>query len=263
VLAYVTARAIQQRLDDVVGPENWSNEFSTGPDGGVLCGISIRVDDAEWVTKYDGAPNTDIESVKGGLSGATKRAAVQWGIGRYLYHLDTGWANINDKGMMRDKVKGPDGKYVWFKWDPPALPRWALPGGSGQPDKSQPSPASGAAAHRPPPPDAAAPRGGGSPPKAKTDTSIFATEKQLERIRELAEHEALSDQQRKSAHAALQRTDLTKKVAGAWIGKAKKAVEEWEKQNDPGEPPDTRPPWERAADNDGVPPPIDEDDLPF
>ncbi|MGH7576528.1 MAG: Rad52/Rad22 family DNA repair protein [Longimicrobiales bacterium] len=35
-----------------------------------------------------------MESVKGGLSAATKRAAVEWGIGRYLYGIEEGWANV-------------------------------------------------------------------------------------------------------------------------------------------------------------------------
>lgn len=120
---YVTNRAIMQRLDDVVGPANWKNEFAQGPEGGVLCGLSIKVD-GEWVTKWDGAENTDIEGVKGGLSGAMKRAAVQWGIGRYLYGLDETFANVSDNGKLRGKTK--DGKP--FKWDPPRLPDWALPG---------------------------------------------------------------------------------------------------------------------------------------
>ena len=119
---YVTNRAIMQRLDDTVGPGSWKNEFKPGPGGGVLCGISIRVGD-EWVTKWDGAENTDIEEVKGGLSGAMKRAAVQWGIGRYLYKLDESFANVSDSGKLRGKTK--DGKT--FKWDPPQLPAWALP----------------------------------------------------------------------------------------------------------------------------------------
>lgn len=90
VLAYVTNRAIMDRLDDVCGPENWQNEYRAGPEGGIVCGISIRVHRGEWVTKWDGAENTEIEGVKGGLSGAMKRAAVQWGIGRYLYDLPEG-----------------------------------------------------------------------------------------------------------------------------------------------------------------------------
>lgn len=131
-LAYVTNRAIMNRLDEVCGPENWKNEFKAAPDGGILCGISIKVGD-EWVTKWDGAENTDIEAVKGGLSGAMKRAAVQWGIGRYLYKLEESWINANENGAYRGKTK--DG--TPFKWDAPSLPAWALPKDSNKSVKSE------------------------------------------------------------------------------------------------------------------------------
>ena len=127
VLAYVTNRAIMDRLDEVAGVGNWRNEYQAGPAGGVICGLSIRVPrpdgGAEWVTKWDGAENSDVEPVKGGLSNAMKRAAVQWGIGRYLYDLEEGWAPVTEHGRFSAKTK--DGK--WFKWDPPELPTWAVP----------------------------------------------------------------------------------------------------------------------------------------
>ena len=127
VLAYVTNRAIMERFDEVVGPENWQNVFKEGPAGGVVCGLSVRVarpdGTAEWITKWDGAENSDVEPVKGGLSNAMKRAAVQWGVGRYLYDLEEGWARVHDGG--RFSAKGKDGS--WFKWDPPELPSWAVP----------------------------------------------------------------------------------------------------------------------------------------
>ncbi len=122
VVPYVTNRAIMDRLDNTVGPENWRNEFRPGPGGGVICGISIRIGE-EWVTKWDGAENTDIEAVKGGLSGAMKRAAVLWKIGRYLYALEESFAQVSENGRERGKTK--DGKP--FRWDPPKLPEWALP----------------------------------------------------------------------------------------------------------------------------------------
>ena len=126
-LAYVTNRAIMDRLDEVCGPENWINSFREWPNGGVLCIIGILVN-GEWVHKQDGAENTQIEAIKGGLSSAMKRAAVQWGIGRYLYNLEAGWAEFTTNGKYTAKVKG-DGKEQWFKWNPPALPSWALPEG--------------------------------------------------------------------------------------------------------------------------------------
>jgi hypothetical protein len=124
-LAYVTNRAICNRLDEVVRPWRWRNEFKAGPEGGVLCGIAIYVsEELGWVTKWDGAENTDIEAVKGGLSGAMKRAAsTGWGIGRYLYNLEEGWVQPHAEGQYRGQTK--DKKP--FRWNPPKLPAWALP----------------------------------------------------------------------------------------------------------------------------------------
>jgi len=127
VLAYVTNRAIMDRLDEAVGPENWQNEFLPGPNGGVMCGLSIRMLKEDWVKKWDGADNTNFEAVKGGFSDAMKRAGYQWGIGRYLYKLPETFAVISEKGRYSDKVKSSDGKVKWFKWNPPDLPKWALP----------------------------------------------------------------------------------------------------------------------------------------
>lgn len=93
VLAYVTNRAIQERLDEVVGPDKWKNEYKEWHGTSQLCGISIKIDN-EWITKWDGADATHIEATKGGLSDAMKRAAVQWGIGRYLYRLDATFVKL-------------------------------------------------------------------------------------------------------------------------------------------------------------------------
>lgn len=131
VLAYVTNRAIMKRLDDVCGKAGWKNEYRDIPNnGGVECGISIKVGD-EWITKWDAAEQTQVEAVKGGRSGAMKRAAVQWGIGRYLYDLEEGFAQIStekekSRGWNRAKLK--DG--TTFYWLPPNLPSWAMPGTS-------------------------------------------------------------------------------------------------------------------------------------
>ena len=130
VLAYVTNRAIQNRLDEVCGPMGWKNEYQH-TDKGVMCGISIWCSERkEWVTKWDGAENTDIEAMKGGLSGSMKRSAVQWGIGRYLYKLESGFADCFDgkQGKHRGQAKPKGGgRPVYFSWNPPRLPEWALP----------------------------------------------------------------------------------------------------------------------------------------
>ena len=146
VLAYVTNRAIMHRLDDVFGCFRWKNEYKEAPQGGVLCGISVYNESLkDWITKWDGAENTDIEAIKGGLSNAMKRAAVQWGIGRYLYNLETNFVNVHEdvySGKYRIKIKERQ-----YSWNPPSLPEWALPKGSkikvgiGTPKKKKTPPA--------------------------------------------------------------------------------------------------------------------------
>ena len=113
-LAYITSRAVMDRLDEVVGPQNWRDEYKPGPDGGVICGLSLRIE-GEWITKWDGAENTEFEAIKGGLSDAFKRAGYKWGIGRYLYRLESAWVPCELHG-----------KNVVLK-STPALPDWALP----------------------------------------------------------------------------------------------------------------------------------------
>lgn len=124
-LAYIQARAIMDRLDSVVGIDNWKADYVVLPSG-VICNLSIRCENG-WVTKQDGAEPTDIESFKGGISSALKRAGSVWGIGRYLYKLESGFANIvkkGTKGSIYGKVK--DNGQIFY-WLPPALPEWALP----------------------------------------------------------------------------------------------------------------------------------------
>ena len=129
-LAYITSRAVQERLDEVCGTDGWRSEVRK--DGNAyLCTLSIRIKhedgSTEWISRTDGADATDIESVKGGISSALKRAAVQFGIGRYLYDLEEGWATVSENGKYSGKT--PGGK--WFRWNPPTLPEWALPKGDG------------------------------------------------------------------------------------------------------------------------------------
>jgi hypothetical protein len=127
-LAYVSARAIMNRLDDVCGPENWKVGYYFPSADTVICQLSIDVGDDRWLTKEDGAEQTEIESFKGGLSSALKRAGSVWGIGRYLYQLDTGFARIVEARGSESKW-GKTKEGAEFFWEPPKLPQWALPVG--------------------------------------------------------------------------------------------------------------------------------------
>ena len=93
-LCYIDARDVMQRLDDAVGAENWSDSYVETIKGRVIASIAIRIDDV-WVSKSDGAGDTAVEGEKGGVSDAFKRAAVKWGIGRYLYDVPMQWVAID------------------------------------------------------------------------------------------------------------------------------------------------------------------------
>lgn len=128
-LAYIDNRAAMERLDEVFGA-NWSQEEQFQAIGSAaVCTVTITVDGvpgypSRTVTGSAAVEaNGDIDQFKSAASGAMKRAVVNLGVGRYLYSLPEAWAVISDQGTYSGKTK--DG--TWFKWDPPALPSWAVP----------------------------------------------------------------------------------------------------------------------------------------
>lgn len=145
MLPYVTNRAIMDRLDEVIGPAYWSEDYRHVRENskGWICTLTIQVIDEDEraepgfnilrVYHEDAADETDIEPTKGGASDSMKRAAVKFGIGRYLYNLPQFWAPTVERGGKHY----PDPKWT------PTLPVWALPAGAPRP--------------APPPPPATAP----------------------------------------------------------------------------------------------------------
>lgn len=198
--AYITNRAIMDRLDAVCGPENWRNEYAAGPDGGVLCGLSVRVGD-EWVTKWDGAENSDIEPVKGGLSNAMRRAAVQWGIGRYLYDLPSQWVPVDERGRFIQ---------------PPRIEPKFLPPRSGAPEPVRQAPKANGKA------PAAGKTGKGANQPASGAEPI--TQKQLEFVDKLLCSHVWTEQEVAATWEKAQH--LTKEAATGYIDKLKAELAE-------------------------------------
>jgi hypothetical protein len=95
-LAYIDARDVMERLDRVCGPENWQSRYPHAT-GKTVCEIGIKIGH-DWIWKADGAGDTEFEADKGALSDAFKRAAVRWGIGRYLYDIEAIWVDIEPAG---------------------------------------------------------------------------------------------------------------------------------------------------------------------
>jgi hypothetical protein len=105
-LAYIDARDVMDRLDEVCGPENWSDRYEFHGSR-TVCYLSLRIN-GEWIVKADGAGDSDVEAEKGAISDALKRAAVKWGIGRYLYHIEAPWVPC--------ECSEYNGKKQWKGW---------------------------------------------------------------------------------------------------------------------------------------------------
>lgn len=108
VLAYLDARDVMNRLDEVVGPANWADHYSETQSGRVICELGIRMaeEDSRMVWKSDGAGSTSFEGEKGGISDAFKRAAVKWGIGRYLYECKAPRIELNQGKYIPNNFDG-------------------------------------------------------------------------------------------------------------------------------------------------------------
>jgi hypothetical protein len=87
-MPYVTARTIMNRLDEVVGPENWWDDF-VPLEHSVICRLTIRLPDGTILTKCDAGGYAGLadpgDDDKSGFADAFKRTAVKFGVGRYLY----------------------------------------------------------------------------------------------------------------------------------------------------------------------------------
>ena len=115
-MAYIDARLIQDRLDGVLGVENWQDTYETLADGSVICRLKLKLG-TRWITKTDvGSQSEQPDSgdrLKAAFSDALKRAAVKFGIGRYLYRLPAQWVDYDPVKKQLLKV--------------PTLPSSALP----------------------------------------------------------------------------------------------------------------------------------------
>ncbi len=94
-LPYVDARVVQDRLDEVLGLDGWQAHHTMLGNGCVQCYLSIQIGGV-WITKSDvGSPSEGEDATKGAYSDALKRAAVLFGVGRYLYRQPAQWVDYD------------------------------------------------------------------------------------------------------------------------------------------------------------------------
>lgn len=213
---YLDARDVMNRLDDVLGIGGWCDEYQILPEGSVVCKLSCEIDGG-WVTKADvGSPSEQPyagDRLKAAFSDALKRAAVKFGVGRYLYYLPTVWCDYD--ANKRVITHPPDAKN---------LPKWALP------EEPEPDPKTPAA----------------SPPAGPNgDGKKFSTRQQHDEIRRLLGRAGMNaaafaaDVKRRFGHERV--GQLTYRQADSEIDRLKECLRgDPEPGREPGDEPEGR-----------------------
>lgn len=109
-VAYIDARQVQDLLDEVCGTENWQSRF-VDVKGNLFCEIGLKINN-EWVWKSDCGTESNIEKEKGESSDSFKRAAVMWGVGRFLYNLKVIKLPVKQDGNKYSPFSEKRGKFI-------------------------------------------------------------------------------------------------------------------------------------------------------
>lgn len=110
-VAYIDARTVAERLDQVVAGE-WTFEWEEASNGCVKGKLTIRGTTRCDVGEQGDGPQG--KTLKAAVSDALKRSAVLFGVGRYLYRLPAQWVDYD--AQHKRLVRTPE------------LPAWAKPG---------------------------------------------------------------------------------------------------------------------------------------
>lgn len=98
VVAYADARAVQDRLDAVVGPGGWAFTWEPITVKGEEVAVARGTLTIHGIAKSDAGSASNSEPSLGAVSHCFKRAAVHWGIGRYLYNVPAMWVTAEKAG---------------------------------------------------------------------------------------------------------------------------------------------------------------------
>ncbi len=110
-LAYVEARDVMDRLDEVAGGD-WEFSWEPGPQDsssvhGILTVCNVRREDVGECGEGD------LGTIKSAVSDALKRCGVHFGVGRYLYSLKSEWLDL-EPGTKHFKVKPQAPAAPWY-----------------------------------------------------------------------------------------------------------------------------------------------------
>jgi hypothetical protein len=137
-MAYIGSRHIMERLDKVLSPFGWQTGCKSD-DGQLIKGIAIKnIEFNEWVWRWEpgaweASQDRDRKVVEalGASTKGIRRAAMEWGIGRYLWFLEGFWVPMEGKKI----AKNPDIEMPKFWWalpydHPMAREKWQSKNGS-------------------------------------------------------------------------------------------------------------------------------------
>jgi hypothetical protein len=113
ITAYIDARQVMDILDQHC---DWSSSFEE-IGGGIFCTITIHGENGEKFSRTDAGSRIEADSTdqmyeqgfKASASDAFKRAAVCFGVGRFLYDQPKMWLPCNDRRQPVDER----GQVIW------------------------------------------------------------------------------------------------------------------------------------------------------
>lgn len=269
IVPYVTNRAIIARLDEAFGPAGYDIELEPiltgaskdGRRSGFKARITARWPEGQVTVREDVCEETDTEPMKGGASGADKRAAVLYGIGRYLYTSPDFWAVISDQGVYRGQFKDKGtNERVSFKWNLPSEAlQWVQ---ETQRVRAVPAPSTSNAPSSPAPPSPAPSRPAttAAPATPSSGSVMPGREGWFQGAAGLPMAEVPSDVLTEAG--AYYRKRITEKPDDRWIEKARQDLAiiqaEIDRRGGQEDLPDEPPPFDENPFDD-----VDDDDLPF
>jgi hypothetical protein len=112
-VAYIDSRDVMDRLDEVC-VFGWQRSH-TEIKGNIYCSIGVNMPDGTQLWRQDCGTESSTEKEKGESSDSFKRAAVNWGVGRFLYDLEIKRLPANElkTGSNFPYVVDDKGKKVW------------------------------------------------------------------------------------------------------------------------------------------------------
>ncbi len=141
VVAYLDSRAVQDRLDEVCGPDGWSFDWQPVVTNSTAVLAAKGTLTIAGVSKSDVGDAGQTEPTKASVSDALKRTAVQWGIGRYLYNLPLMYAECVKYGNSWVLAKGEEDRLrrEFLRRQPPTATRQPANAAVRAPQPQQPA----------------------------------------------------------------------------------------------------------------------------